>query len=323
MTATSGPGMSLKTEMLGLASIAELPLVVVNVQRGGPSTGMPTKSEQADLFQAVFSAHGDVAPAGAGADRRGRHLRRHRARLQHRRALPDAGGHALRPGDRAAQGVARSDRHDAASPSSSGGRRPRPSCSDYRRFRFTDDGVSPISHPGMPGGNYQGAGIEHNEAGAPTASGAMHARMNEKRFRKLDALRARRRSVPHRGRSRRRAGADQLGQQRRRLPRGAAAGAGRGPARQAAGALSALPGDRGDLPRLLRRRARRPGGRAVVPGAAVPHPAHVRRPARRRCDSLARSGANPFQPGRDRRAPARAGAAPAATGTPTRCKPPE
>ena len=60
MTATSGPGMSLKTEMLGLASIAELPLVVVNVQRGGPSTGMPTKSEQGDLFQAVFSAHGDV-----------------------------------------------------------------------------------------------------------------------------------------------------------------------------------------------------------------------------------------------------------------------
>ena len=60
MTATSGPGMSLKTEMLGLASIAELPLVCVNVQRGGPSTGLPTKSEQSDLFQAIFSAHGDA-----------------------------------------------------------------------------------------------------------------------------------------------------------------------------------------------------------------------------------------------------------------------
>src|SRR5215467_5387910 len=59
MTATSGPGMSLKTEMLGLATIAELPLVCVNVQRGGPSTGIPTKAEQADLFQAAFSAHGD------------------------------------------------------------------------------------------------------------------------------------------------------------------------------------------------------------------------------------------------------------------------
>src|SRR6185503_288360 len=60
MTATSGPGLSLKTEMLGLATIAEIPLVCVNVQRGGPSTGIPTKGEQADLFQAAFSSHGDA-----------------------------------------------------------------------------------------------------------------------------------------------------------------------------------------------------------------------------------------------------------------------
>src|SRR6185295_14662219 len=51
--------------------------------------------------------------------------------------------------------------------------------------------VSPLSHPGISGGSYQGAGIEHNEAGAPTASGAMHARMTEKRFRKFAALRER------------------------------------------------------------------------------------------------------------------------------------
>jgi 2-oxoglutarate ferredoxin oxidoreductase subunit alpha len=61
---------------------------------------------------------------------------------------------------------------------------------DYRRFRLTDDAVSPISCPGMLGGNYQGAGIEHNESGAPTASGAMHARMTDKRFRKFDPLHA-------------------------------------------------------------------------------------------------------------------------------------
>jgi 2-oxoglutarate ferredoxin oxidoreductase subunit alpha len=63
---------------------------------------------------------------------------------------------------------------------------------DYRRFRFTDSGVSPVSHPGMRGGNYLGSGIEHNEEGAPTASGGTHARMNEKRFRKLRPLRRRR-----------------------------------------------------------------------------------------------------------------------------------
>jgi pyruvate/2-oxoacid:ferredoxin oxidoreductase alpha subunit len=64
MTATSGPDMSLKTEIMGLATIAELPLVIVNVQRGGPSTGMPTKAEQSDLFQAVFSAHGNPTSSG-------------------------------------------------------------------------------------------------------------------------------------------------------------------------------------------------------------------------------------------------------------------
>ena len=71
LTGTSGPGMALKSEMVGLAVITELPLVVVNVQRAGPSTGMPTKTEQADLFQAVFGRNGDapvpvVAPASPG-----------------------------------------------------------------------------------------------------------------------------------------------------------------------------------------------------------------------------------------------------------------
>ncbi len=68
LTGTSGPGMALKAEMLGLAVMVELPLVVVDVQRAGPSTGMPTKTEQSDLFQAIFGRNGDsplpvVAPA--------------------------------------------------------------------------------------------------------------------------------------------------------------------------------------------------------------------------------------------------------------------
>ena len=86
MTATSGPGMSLKTEMLGLATIAELPLVCVNVQRGGPSTGIPTKSEQSDLFQAVFSAHGDVVRPVLAPTSVGGHVRDDGRSLQHRRA---------------------------------------------------------------------------------------------------------------------------------------------------------------------------------------------------------------------------------------------
>ncbi len=60
LTTTSGPGLSLKTEAIGLAVITELPIVIVDVQRGGPSTGLPTKTEQADLFQAMYGRHGEA-----------------------------------------------------------------------------------------------------------------------------------------------------------------------------------------------------------------------------------------------------------------------
>ena len=60
VTITSGPGFSLKQELIGFAAMAEIPLVVVDVQRGGPSTGQPTKVEQGDLLQAIFGGHGDA-----------------------------------------------------------------------------------------------------------------------------------------------------------------------------------------------------------------------------------------------------------------------
>ena len=59
------------------------------------------------------------------------------------------------------------------------------------RFRLTESGVSPISHPGMKGGNYLASGIEHTETGAPTATGSIHAKMNEKRLHKLTPLKRR------------------------------------------------------------------------------------------------------------------------------------
>ena len=60
ITASSGPGIALKTEFMGLAIMTELPLVIINVQRGGPSTGLPTKTEQSDLFQAVYGRNGEA-----------------------------------------------------------------------------------------------------------------------------------------------------------------------------------------------------------------------------------------------------------------------
>ncbi len=71
VTATSGPGMDLKAEMIGLAVMLELPLIVIDVQRAGPSTGMPTKTEQSDLLMALYGRHGEsplpvIAPSTAG-----------------------------------------------------------------------------------------------------------------------------------------------------------------------------------------------------------------------------------------------------------------
>jgi 2-oxoglutarate ferredoxin oxidoreductase subunit alpha len=187
LTATSGPGMSLKTEVLGLATIAELPLVCVNVQRGGPSTGIPTKSEQSDLFQAVFSAHGDVVrPVLAPTTVRDTFATTVEAfNIAEGYQTPVI---VLSDAD-IGQRKEVVDPIDTSSFHLVERRRPSPpELERYRRFALTDSGVSPISEPGMPGGNYLASGIEHNESGAPTASGAMHARMNEKRVRKLAPL---------------------------------------------------------------------------------------------------------------------------------------
>jgi len=190
MTATSGPGMSLKTEMLGLASIAELPLVCVDVQRGGPSTGLPTKSEQADLFQACFSAHGDVvrpvlAPTSV-ADTFAITVEAFNIAEHYQTPV------VILSDQEIAQRKETVDPIDTKAFAIVERRRPTEAeLEKYERFKAADSGISPISHPGMPGGNYLASGIEHNERGAPTASGEVHARMNEKRIRKLDPLKRR------------------------------------------------------------------------------------------------------------------------------------
>ena len=191
MTATSGPGMSLKTEILGLASLAELPLVCVNVQRGGPSTGMPTKAEQSDLFQAAFSAHGDclrpvLAPTSV-ADIFGVTVEAFNLAEYYQTPVIVLSDQEI------AQRKEIVDPIDTAKFQILERRRPTgPELTNYARFKLTESGISPLSHPGLPGGNYLAAGIEHNEVGRPTASGEMHARMNEKRFHKFNPLKSRR-----------------------------------------------------------------------------------------------------------------------------------
>ncbi|MFZ5442240.1 MAG: 2-oxoacid:acceptor oxidoreductase subunit alpha [Myxococcota bacterium] len=190
MTATSGPGMDLKTEVLGLASIAELPLVVVNVQRGGPSTGIPTKPEQSDLLQACFSGHGDVlrpvlAPTSV-ADCFETTVEAFNIAERYQTPV------IILSDQEIAQRKETVDAIDTSKFKIETRRRPTEAeLQKYVRFATSEDGVSPISHPGMPGGAYLASGIEHNESGAPSASGAVHTRMNEKRFKKFDPLRQR------------------------------------------------------------------------------------------------------------------------------------
>ncbi|OIQ92315.1 2-oxoglutarate oxidoreductase subunit KorA [mine drainage metagenome] len=191
MTATSGPGLSLKTEVLGLASVAELPLVCVDVQRGGPSTGMPTKPEQADLFAAIFSAHGDtvrpvLAPVGV-ADMFPVTVEAFNIAETYQTPV------LLLSDQEIAQ------RKEIVEPVDTTKLRvenrllpTEQELENYSRFKQTESGISPISFPGMRGGNYLAAGIEHNEKGSPTVNGETHARMNDKRLSKLDPLKERR-----------------------------------------------------------------------------------------------------------------------------------
>jgi 2-oxoglutarate/2-oxoacid ferredoxin oxidoreductase subunit alpha len=191
MTATSGPGFSLKTEMLGLASIAELPLVCVNVQRGGPSTGMPTKKEQADLFAAVFSAHGDtvrpvLAPVGVD-DMFPVTVEAFNIAEQYQTPVIVLSDQEIAQRKEIVEPI------DPTKFRLIQRKTPTPQeLENYVRFRPTESGISPLSHPGMAGGNYLASGIEHNEKGDPTANGQVHAQMNDKRLKKFAPLAHRR-----------------------------------------------------------------------------------------------------------------------------------
>ncbi len=189
MTASSGPGISLMTELLGLAAMAELPCVVVDVQRAGPSTGMPTKQEQGDLNLAVFGGHGEVqrivlAPTGV-ADCFYQAV--NAFNLSERYQMPvmllsdttlATRTESIGRPDPAALDIWERLRFAGGDVFSSNG-------DGYRRFQPTQSGVSPISIPGQENGAYVATGLEHDEYGRPRYDPVSHSTMTEKRFRKL------------------------------------------------------------------------------------------------------------------------------------------
>ncbi len=186
-TATSGPGLSLMTEMLGLGVMAEVPAVVFVSQRGGPATGMPTKTEQSDLNLAIYGGHGDaprivIAPTNVDGCYRcaGKAFEMAEAYQTPVIVLLD---------------MYLSNRYETVvfparppfEPSSS--RKPDKAAmgEGYQRFALTPDGISPRAIPGDKGCMHVITGLEHNELSRPNDQTDMHLAMSRKRHEKLKA----------------------------------------------------------------------------------------------------------------------------------------
>jgi 2-oxoglutarate ferredoxin oxidoreductase subunit alpha len=182
LTATSGPGLALMTEGIGLAVASETPIVVVDVMRGGPSTGIPAKSEQSDLSFAVSGLHGDaprlvVAPSSisdclsttAWAVELAEALQAPAIVLtdqfmgQSRAIIDKPEGEPVAPRRVVAEAHA----------------------PDYKRYRDTPSGVSPMAIPGTPGIEYTADGLEHSENAIPSSQAHDHLLQLDKRERKL------------------------------------------------------------------------------------------------------------------------------------------
>ena len=192
MTATSGPGLSLMIEGLSMASMAEIPVVVVNVQRASPSTGMPTKTSQGDLFLSLYGGHGDgprfvLAPDSVkdcyyqmiNAFSLAEHFQTPVIVLSDQAMASRV---ETIPYPETICGVW-SECLERILPT------PEELAQDYRRYRVTENGLSPMAIPGMPGGMYMAESLEHNEYGHPAQSPENHKVMMQKRARIVETAR--------------------------------------------------------------------------------------------------------------------------------------
>jgi 2-oxoglutarate ferredoxin oxidoreductase subunit alpha len=188
LVATSGPGISLMQEGIGHAGAAEIPLVIVDAQRSGPSTGMPTKPEQSDIGMLVHGGNGDfprivlapgnpsdafeLAVSATNLAQRIQgpvYLMLDQALSQDSATVPpfDVAGVEIDAGARLTQ-----DQLDAQS--------------EYRRYAITGDGSSPVAVPGMPGGMGLVTGNEHDEWGKVSTDPGNRVAMMDKRARKIE-----------------------------------------------------------------------------------------------------------------------------------------
>jgi len=189
VTGSSGPGLSLKMEALGWATMAELPLIVINVQRGGPSTGLPTNIEQSDLLQAIYGSHGDT-PRVVLAPKNVEdcfYIALEAGRIAREFSTP-----VLILTDQAiATRIEAFDEPDLpklmvdVKPDTS------PRAPEFKPYPL--DAVTRHAPPGslMTSGKYPTVtGLEHDELGHPTANPGLHMKMTAKRREKIKAVAA-------------------------------------------------------------------------------------------------------------------------------------
>jgi 2-oxoglutarate/2-oxoacid ferredoxin oxidoreductase subunit alpha len=188
VTGTSGPGMDLKTETVGLAVVLELPMVIVDVQRAGPSTGMPTKTEQSDLLQALFGRHGE-SPIPVVAARSPSHcfetaIEAARIAVTYRTpviVLSDTFlGNSSEPWRIPdVEDLPTIDPAFATEPNAG---------QEFMPYLRDDKLARPWAIPGTPGLRHRVGGLEKNEAGAISYEAENHQRMTDLRAAKVDRI---------------------------------------------------------------------------------------------------------------------------------------
>jgi 2-oxoglutarate ferredoxin oxidoreductase subunit alpha len=184
MTASSGPGISLMVEQMGLATMQESPLVIVDCQRGGPSTGLPTKIEQSDLELAIYGRHGDaprlvLAPLDVEDCFYTTIQAFNLAEKYQTPVILLSDQHLAQR----SQSVPRFDLHclpiiDRLTPTPE-------ECIRYERYRPTADHVSPMAIPGVHHAVYCATGLEHDERGEISTDPDVHQRMSQRRADKI------------------------------------------------------------------------------------------------------------------------------------------
>ncbi|HHY74720.1 MAG TPA: 2-oxoacid:acceptor oxidoreductase subunit alpha [Bacillus bacterium] len=190
ITASSGPGLSLKMEAIGLAGMTETPIVIVDTQRGGPSTGLPTKIEQSDLMAMIYGTHGEIpkiviAPSTV---EEAFYDAAEALNLAEEYQCPvilltdlqlSLGKQTVEPLDYSKVEIRRGKLDLNAELVADG------PDGQFKRYLVTEDGVSPRVVPGMKNGLHHMTGVEHSEIGRPSEAPTNRKDQMDKRLRKL------------------------------------------------------------------------------------------------------------------------------------------